>query len=150
MSSTIYLVMGSAGEYDDHHEWVVKAFSDKTAAELHAQELLDDQTHLNSMIEQVCDFARKWQETNPCPEYPTHLLQKEKKWTGLRKRTRDHNEQVQMEYAKQYGQHCARLKEAKREFVTKYWKDSQHIDALVSAYVSQRKTDYIVQETEFD
>ena len=34
--STIYLVTGESGEYDDHRTWLVVAYTDRAAAESHA------------------------------------------------------------------------------------------------------------------
>lgn len=33
----IFLVMGSTGEYDDHHEWIVCAYRDVESAQTHAK-----------------------------------------------------------------------------------------------------------------
>lgn len=43
----IFLVMGSTGEYDDYHEWVVCAYRDYDSAEYHAKMANDECTKLH-------------------------------------------------------------------------------------------------------
>jgi hypothetical protein len=38
VARTIWVVMGSTGEYSDHRTWLVCAYEDKTRAERHADE----------------------------------------------------------------------------------------------------------------
>jgi hypothetical protein len=65
MGQTIYLVLGTTGEYSDHTEWNVAAYTEKTAAEEHAR-------LLNEWVKgtDVFDFDARKDKAQKCPYDP--------------------------------------------------------------------------------
>jgi hypothetical protein len=48
---TIYVVMGSTGEYSDHDEWMVKAFTSEVAAQRFVQECDLEAKRIDAVVE---------------------------------------------------------------------------------------------------
>lgn len=160
--STIYVVMGEAGEYEDRATWMERAFTCREAANLYIVELLARNKLYQENRDKVAEFCQAWIGDNPYPIYPTHELIKEKKFpAGLksqditqemrdkRNAAREHNHVIDNNHNALMRIWYMQQKDAKRTFLLQNGVDHESIESLVNGpYLYVDHKGYSVEELE--
>ena len=63
--STIFVVIGSHGEYEDYHEWIVRAFHSEDHATTFASDLMNDAYRVSQKFSSHHDLRPKCSEEDP-------------------------------------------------------------------------------------
>ncbi len=159
MSSTIYTVM----QRGDESNWIIKAFSNKEAAEEHIVQLKDNQTKFKAVADLVTAFRAHYYTQNKQPQYPSHLRLPKVKFPGRaeeitqamrdeRAHAIEHNKQIDNEHAQKMGEYSVQLNDALATFLKSLNVQQDWQDKFLTGHYfeSEMYGEFYICETELD